>query len=184
MTLFSARNIPNAITLLRILLVPLLIRLLILGDYRGAIWIFLIAGISDALDGFIARRFDMCTRLGSFLDPLADKLLLVSSVVILARSGNLPLWLAVTIVSRDVIIVVGAGAYYLRSGSLEMAPSLPGKINTFIQICLVFSLIVHLSGTVPIAGLIPPLCILAFMTALVSGGHYVVVWGRKAALLR
>jgi len=180
MTLFSARNIPNAITLCRIVLVPLLIRFLLQGHYRGALWIFLAAGVSDALDGYIAKRFDMCTRLGSFLDPLADKLLLLSSVIILARSGSLPLWLAVTIVARDVVIVGGAGAYYLRSGNLEMAPSLPGKLNTFIQICLVFSLILHLSGTARIAVLFPLLFAVAFVASLVSGGHYVAVWWRKA----
>jgi cardiolipin synthase len=180
MTLFSARNIPNAITLCRIVLVPLLIRLLLLEDYRGALWVFLAAGISDALDGYIARRFDLCTRLGSFLDPIADKLLLVSSVVILARSGNLPNWLAATIVGRDVVIIGGAGAYYLRSGNLEMAPSMPGKLNTFIQICLVFSLILHLSGMARLAGLLPLLIAVAFVAALVSGGHYVAVWWRKA----
>lgn len=180
MTLFSARNIPNAITLCRIVLVPLLIRLLIREDYRGALWVFLAAGVSDALDGYIAKRFDLCTRLGSFLDPLADKLLLVSSVVILARSGDLPIWLAATIVARDAIIVCGAGTYLLRSGSLEMAPSIPGKLNTFIQICLVFSLILHLAGTVRIDGLLPLLFAVAFVAALASGGHYVAVWWRKA----
>jgi cardiolipin synthase len=180
MTLLSVRNIPNAITLCRILLVPLLVRLLILEDYRGALWVFLAAGLSDALDGYIAKRFDMCSRLGSFLDPLADKLLLVSSVVILARSGNLPVWLAATLVTRDVVIVGGAGAYYLRTGNLEMAPSIPGKLNTFIQICLVFALILHLSGAARIAGLFPLLFAVAFLAALISGGHYVTVWWGKS----
>ncbi len=176
-------NVPNAITLVRILLVPLIIRLLLHGDFTAALWLFLAAGISDALDGFIAKRFNICTRLGALLDPLADKLLLVSSVIVLTRGGHLPLWLAVTIVARDVVIVVGAGAFYLRTGRLDMAPSMPSKLNTFVQICLVFLLLVQLSGLAPVSGLFPFLFGLAFIAALVSGGHYVAVWGRKAELV-
>ena len=183
MTFFSAMNIPNAITLLRMLLVPLFLYLLIHGNHTGALWVFLAAGVSDALDGFIAKCFNMCTRLGAILDPLADKLLLVSAVIVLAGSGHLPVWLALTIVARDVIIVVGAVAFYLRSGRLEMAPSIPSKLNTFVQICLVFLLIVQLSGMAQVSGCFPFIFGLAFVAALISGGHYVAVWGRKAELL-
>ena len=175
-------NIPNVITLVRMLLVPVLVLLLLRENYPGALWTFLAAGVSDALDGFIAKRFNMCTRLGSLLDPLADKLLLLSAVVILARAGCLPLWLALTIVVRDVVIVGGATAFYLRSGKLDMTPSIPSKLNTFIQICLVFFLIVQMAGLAPVAGWLPFLFGLAFVAAIISGGHYVVVWGRKAAL--
>ena len=181
MIFFSAKNIPNIITLARILLVPLLIVLLLRGNYAGALWVFLAAGISDALDGFIAKRFNLCTRLGSLLDPLADKILLLSSVIVLARAGHLPVWLALTVIIRDVIIVGGAGAYYFRSGRLEMEPSVPSKLNTFVQICLIFLLIAQLAGLAQVSGLLPLLFGLTFVTALVSGAHYVVVWGRKAA---
>jgi len=176
-------NIPNIITLIRMLLVPVLISFLLRGNYTGALWVFMIAGVSDALDGYIAKRFNMCTRLGALLDPLADKLLLISSVIVLARTGHLPVWLALTIVARDAIIVVGAGAFYIRSGNLDMAPSVPSKLNTFVQICLIFFLILQLAGLAQVAGWFPLLFGLAFATALISGGHYVAVWGRKAALL-
>ena len=124
----------------------------------------------------------MCTRLGSFLDPLADKLLLVSSVVVLARAGHLPVWLAFAIIARDIVIVCGAGAFYLRVGRLEMAPSLPSKLNTFVQICLIFLLIVQQARLAQLSGWFPVLLFLTFVTTLISGVHYVVVWGRKAAI--
>jgi cardiolipin synthase len=176
-------NIPNAITLIRILLVPVLIVLLLDGNFIGALWVFLAAGISDALDGLIAKRFNMCTRLGSLLDPLADKLLLISSVIVLTRAGHLPVWLAFTIIARDIFIIGGAGAFYLRSGSLEMEPSLPSKLNTFVQICLIFLLIVQQSGLAQVSSWFTFLFVLTFVTTLVSGGHYVMVWSRKAEIL-
>jgi cardiolipin synthase (CMP-forming) len=183
MIFFSAMNIPNVITLIRMLLVPVLIYLLLHGDYTGALWVFLAAGVSDALDGFIAKRFNMCTRLGALLDPLADKFLLVSSVIVLALQGHLPWWLALIIVARDIIIVGGAGAFYLRSGRLDMAPSMPSKLNTFVQICLISLLIIQLSGLAQVSGWFPLLFGLVVGAALISGGHYVAVWGRKAELV-
>ena len=178
----SSMNIPNIITLIRIFLVPVLILFLQDGNYAGALWVFLVAGTSDALDGFIAKRFNMCTRLGSFLDPLADKLLLVSSVIVLARAGHLPVWLAFAIIARDIVIICGAGAFYFKVGRLEMAPSLPSKLNTFVQICLIFLLIVQQARLAQVSGWFPFLFALTFVTVLVSGGHYVAVWGRKAAI--
>ncbi len=182
MIVFSAMNIPNAITLARVLLVPVFILFLIRGNYPAALWTFLAAGVSDALDGFIAKRFGLCTRLGAVLDPLADKLLLISSVVVLARAGSLPVWLALTIVGRDVVIVGGACAYYFRTGRLDMAPTVPSKLNTFVQICLVFFLIIQMAGYAQVSGWRSVIFACAFAAAVVSGGHYIVVWGRKAAL--
>lgn len=173
-------NIPNAITLLRILLVPALACLLLNGAFGAAFWLFLAAGGSDLLDGFIAKRFNLCTRLGSILDPLADKLLVVTSVVILARLGRLPWWLAWTIVARDLIIIAGALAFHLRFGKVEMAPSIPSKVNTFAQLSLIFLVLGQASEMVQIARWLPLLFGLAFLSTTVSGVHYVVVWGRKA----
>lgn len=176
-------NIPNVITLLRILLVPALVYLLLDGAFGGAIWLFLAAGLSDALDGFIAKRFNLCTILGALLDPLADKLLVVSSVIILAWLGLLPWWLALTIISRDVVIIGGAVPFYARAGRLEMAPTILSKLNTFVQLTLIFLVLGQAAGIVQAARWFPFLFGLAFFTTVVSGVHYVVVWGRKAGTL-
>jgi cardiolipin synthase len=177
-------NIPNTITILRIIVVPLLVYLLINGSYTGALWLLAGAGISDALDGFIARRFGMTTYLGSILDPLADKLLITVSALALAWTGLLPWWLAVVICLRDLVIVVGATAYYLRAGKIEMSPSIPGKLSTFLQFLLIFLLLGNAAGLVHAARALPALFVLVLLTALFSGGHYMLVWGRKGAALK
>lgn len=177
-------NIPNTITVIRMLLVPLLVYLLLHGAFGAAMWVFLAAGVSDALDGFIARRFGRFTRLGAVLDPLADKLLVVSSVLVLARLGSLPWWLALTIVARDLLIVGGAVAYCLRAGRLEMEPSVPGKMNTLVLVSLIYLVLGQEAGLVRVSGWLPVLFVLAFLTTVISGGHYVVVWGKKAHALK
>ena len=177
-------NVPNAITSVRILLVPFLAYLLLHGAYGAAIWVFLAAGVSDALDGFIARRFNLCTRVGAVLDPLADKMLIVVSVLTLAWRGLLPWWLAFVIAGRDLIIVGGAAAYALRAGRVEMEPSVPSKVNTGVQITLVLVVLGTAAGVIRTAGWLPALFGIAFVTTVVSGVHYVVVWGLRAAAAR
>jgi cardiolipin synthase len=177
-------NIPNTITILRIFILPLLVYLLVNGSYTGALWLLAGAGISDALDGFIARRFGMITYLGSILDPLADKLLITVSALALAWTGLLPWWLAVVICLRDLVIVVGATAYYMRAGKIEMAPTIPGKLSTLLQFLLIFIVLGNASGMVRAAEALPALFLLVLLTALFSGGHYMLVWGRKAAALK
>ena len=177
-------NIPNTITMLRIMMVPVLVYLLLHGEYRAAIWVLLAAGLSDVLDGFIARRFNLCTDLGSILDPLSDKLLVVSTVLALAWRGLLPIWLTVVIVMRDLIIVGGATAYYQRAGRIEMAPSIPSKVNSFIQICLIFLVLGTAAGMTQTAGWLPLLFGCALFTTVFSGVHYVVVWGKKGGALK
>ncbi len=176
-------NVPNAITILRIMLVPVLVYFVLHGGYGAALWVLLIAGISDALDGAIARRFNLRTDLGALLDPLADKALIMASVPALAWKGLLPWWLAVVIISRDLIIIGGAIAYYLRAGQLQMAPSIPSKVNTFVQICLVLLVLLSAADIVRAAGWFPLLYGCAFATTIFSGTHYVVLWGQKAAKL-
>jgi cardiolipin synthase len=165
-------------------LVPVLVYLLLHGEFRAAILVLLVAGISDALDGFIARRFDICTDLGSTLDPLADKLLIIASVLTLAQRDLLPLWLAVVIVIRDLIIVGGATAYYLRAGKIEMTPSITSKLNTFIVVCLILLVIVTAAGMTQGAAWLPVLIGCALFTTAISGVHYVLVWGQKGAALK
>ena len=173
-------NLPNAITLLRILLVPFVAYFLGKAEYGIALWLFLAAGVSDALDGFIARRWGLCTRLGSFLDPLADKLLIISSYLVLAGTGRLPAWLAWAVIGRDLVIVGGAAAFYRRTGILEMDPSLASKLNTFVQITLVLALLANGAGLLAVGAWLPAIFLLTLATTAISGGQYVVVWGRRA----
>lgn len=177
-------NVPNTITILRITLVPLLAYLLLHGDYRAAIWVLLGAGLSDALDGVIARRFNLLTDLGAVLDPLADKVLIIASVLALAWVRLLPRWLAIVIVARDLIIIGGATAYYLRAGQLQMNPSIPSKLNTFVQICMVLLILVTAAGMVKAASWLPVLFGCTLFTTAFSGIHYIMVWGHKGATLK
>ena len=177
-------NIPNTITILRMGLVPVLVYLLLQGNYRAAILVLLVAGLSDALDGFIARRFDICTDLGSVLDPLADKILIIASVLTLAQRGLLPLWLTAVIVIRDLIIVGGATAYYLRAGSIEMTPNITSKLNTFILVCLILLVMATAAGMTHGAAWLPVLFGCALFTTVISGVHYIWVWGQKGAALK
>jgi cardiolipin synthase len=183
-TEYAGMNVPNAITILRIMFVPLLAYLLLHGEYRAAIWVLLVAGLTDALDGLIARRFNLCTDLGAVLDPLADKLLIITSVLALAWVRLLPGWLAIVIVARDMIIIGGATAYYLRAGQLHMNPSLPSKLNTFVQICMVLLILGRAAGMVKAASWLPVLFGCALFTTIFSGIHYIVIWGQKGAALK
>ncbi|NDY42351.1 CDP-diacylglycerol--glycerol-3-phosphate 3-phosphatidyltransferase [Dissulfurirhabdus thermomarina] len=131
-------NLPNLLTLLRILLVPLLVICLIERRMAEALAIFAAAGFTDALDGFLARWLRQKTRLGAVLDPIADKLLLMSACVTLAVIGRLPGWLAVIVISRDVIILLGVGVLFLILGGVEIRPSFLGKVTTFCQLFTVF----------------------------------------------
>ncbi len=130
-------NWPNAITIVRILLIPLFVYEVLMGDYTTGAMVFFLAAVTDALDGLIARIFRMKSRLGTFLDPLADKLLVTSAYVILGIKGIIPLWLVMAVISRDSIIVLGALVLYLMIGELQVKPHPVSKINTFFQLLTV-----------------------------------------------
>ncbi len=170
-------NVPNTITIIRILLVPALICFLLQQAFTAAIAVFLVAGVSDALDGFLARRLGQMTRLGALLDPLADKLLVISSVFILAWLGHLPLWLAVTIITRDLLILAAA-ALTLTKSNEELPPSALSKANTFVQLALIFFVLTHEGGVQAIAPALPPLYLISFVTTIASGMHYAIGWIR------
>ncbi len=131
-------NLPNFLTLLRILLTPLLVILLIDSKVLEAFGVFVVAGFTDALDGFLARWLKQKTRIGAILDPIADKLLLNSSYVALSIMGLVPGWLAVVVISRDVIIVFGVLLLFLIHGGVEIKPTLLGKLTTFTQLLTIF----------------------------------------------
>lgn len=130
-------NIPNFITIARVMSVPVIFWLLVSGETRTAFFVFLAAGASDALDGYLAKRFDWRTELGAVLDPLADKLLLVSLFIALGVSRELPLWLVVAVVSRDILIVLAVMVSWVMAQPVAIKPLVISKINTLAQIVLV-----------------------------------------------
>ncbi|MEI6986969.1 MAG: CDP-alcohol phosphatidyltransferase family protein [Rhodospirillaceae bacterium] len=130
------KHLPNLITLARLIAVPVTIYFILEGNLLVAFWLFVAAGVSDALDGAIARLFDARSVLGGIIDPLADKVLLVSVYLSLTKVGLLPLWLALTVVSRDLLIVGGALLSYTLSQPTSLQPLYISKVNTLAQITL------------------------------------------------
>ena len=129
-------NIPNLITLCRLAAVPLVIWLILNDDMMIAFWIFFFAALSDAADGIIAKQFDMETVFGAFLDPIADKALLVGVYLTLGNEGLLPTWLVILVVFRDILIVGGALLFQTVTQSLTMQPLMISKINTVLQLVI------------------------------------------------
>ncbi|MCB1442737.1 MAG: CDP-alcohol phosphatidyltransferase family protein [Methyloceanibacter sp.] len=129
-------NIPNTLTFARIVSVPLLIWLIIDQDFFAAFVVFMLAGISDAADGYLAKRYGWRTELGAYLDPIADKALLVSIYVALGAAGHLPVWLVIAVVSRDVLIVGAVVLAWMMSRPVKVKPLVVSKVNTFAQISL------------------------------------------------
>ncbi len=178
--MISRRDIPNLLTIGRIVLVGPILWLLADERYSQALLIFAVAGISDGLDGYLAKRNGWETRLGSFLDPVADKLLLVGCYVVLGWVGLLPLWLVLLVLGRDVVIVSGALAFHFLVGRFDAEPTLISKINTFAQIVLVLAVIAHqLLSAVP-GSVIEALTFAVVITTLASGIGYVAAWGQRA----
>lgn len=176
----SRRDIPNLITIVRVLLVAPLIWYLSMERYGAALGVALVAGASDALDGYLAKRYGWESRIGGILDPLADKLLLVGSFVMLGLAGLIPVWLVVLALLRDLVIVVGATLFNTLIKRVEPEPSLLSKINTTCQILLVLAvLLAQLFAKLP-GGLVDGLVILTAVTTVASGAHYVWAWGRLA----
>jgi cardiolipin synthase len=130
-------NLPNYITLARVVLIPFFIDFMIYGYYGPALAVFVVACVTDALDGMIARITNQKTELGAFLDPMADKLLIISAFVTLALLGMLPGWLVIIVVSRDVILVLGSIVIYFAGHEFKARPSISGKITTVLQLIVV-----------------------------------------------
>jgi cardiolipin synthase (CMP-forming) len=134
-------TIPNLITAIRIILAPVFIIFLINDDLRSALFVFLLCMASDCADGMIARLLNQKSRLGTYLDPLADKLLLVAAFVVLAARGNLPSWLTVMVISRDIMILLGVVVLFLNGFNLSIKPSIISKINTCFQFTTVVAVL-------------------------------------------
>jgi cardiolipin synthase len=129
-------SIPNVITLGRVILVPVIFWLLISGNTKAAFVAFVCAGLSDAVDGFLAKRFNLQTELGSYLDPMADKLLIASVYIALGVAAKLPSWLVIAVVSRDILIVVAVLLAWVIGSPLQIRPLIVSKANTVAQIVL------------------------------------------------
>ena len=175
------RQLPNLLTALRLVLVPPILVLLVQGGYGTALALAIVAGVSDALDGWLARRFGWQSRIGGILDPLADKLLLVGTYVTLGLLGHLPAWLVVLVVLRDVVIVAGAAVYHFRFETVQPEPTQLSKINTVAQLLLVLVVMVELAGgPVPVvveAGLVWVVGALVVLTM----AQYVWIWSLRAS---
>ena len=169
--------IPNLWTWLRIGLAPVLVLLLQNQSYKAALGVFLIAGITDGLDGFIAKRFDYVTRLGSILDPLADKLLLLSVFVMLTIAGDFPFWLLIVAGFRDLVIVSGVVVLMIVYDESDMKPIWSSKLNTFLQISLVISQQVPQAGISQLQWPNQVLIWFVAITTVLSGVQYVYEWG-------
>ena len=174
-------NLPNAITLARLIAVPITIWLILDERYGSAFWLFVAAGISDALDGYIAKRFDLRTRLGAVLDPVADKALLAGVYLSLGWSGMLPAGLVILVVLRDALIVAG---YLLVQRSAEPAQTQPlyiSKINTAVQIALIGFVLARLGLGADGGSATGIMIALAAITTVWSGFAYLLRWARLLA---
>ncbi|RMG54527.1 MAG: CDP-alcohol phosphatidyltransferase family protein [Gammaproteobacteria bacterium] len=174
------RHIPNLITLFRFLLIPPVLWLILHQRSDLALVLFALAGLSDGLDGWLARRHGWRSRLGAFLDPLADKTLMTTTTLLLGWQHMLPWWLVAIIIGRDLIILAGAAAFHLLTQRLEMQPSLLSKFNTVVQIVLVVAVLWHHGVASLPQMLMNGLMGLALFTTLASGLDYVVRWSDKA----
>lgn len=175
------RQLPNALCVLRMLLAIPVAMLLMRGDYRGTLLLFGFAAITDALDGYLAKRFNWTSELGKALDPLADKILLVTTVVVLAWLALIPAWLAAAVVVRDIVITAGAITYRVLYGPLTDArPTAISKINTLVQIIYVLSIVAALALDAPWRIWIVVLATLVIVTTVASGIDYVATYSQIA----
>ena len=166
----------NQLTILRMAFVPVLVLLVVYDYYVGALAVFMLAGATDLLDGFIARKYGQNTAIGAFLDPIADKLLLVSCFILLTREAvgmgaQIPLWLTITVIGRDILLVVSVVIINLTMGKHLFSPSIYGKATTFLQLLTVFLVMVAnaLNIGMPLGGSV------FYLTAaltVISGLHY------------
>lgn len=174
-------NLPNLITLGRLLSVPVAVYLLMQTAYMAAFLLFVAAGISDALDGYLAKRYNQTTRLGAFLDPLADKTLLVSIYVTLGLQGDLPNWLVVLVVFRDLLIIGGAVLAPLVRVEVRIRPLAISKLNTAVQIGLAAFVLGQLALDVRVDLVESAMIYLVAATTAASGASYLVYWARQTA---
>ncbi len=174
------RHLPNLLTFLRLALVPVIAYCIARGAYADALVVFLVSALSDLADGFLARQFRLVTRLGALLDPVADKLNMFCATVLLAWHELVPLWLAVAIVLRDVVIVGGAVAYRLVRGRLRIEPTWLSKVNTFLEFGVLLFVLAVAAGWFPGGRWLLVLFAIVLVTVVASGAQYVWLGSRAA----
>jgi len=176
-------TVPNLLTIFRMVLIPVFVSMLFYQKFVWALAIFVVAGITDGLDGLFARRFRQQSQLGRILDPIADKLMLVTSFVVLSMRGvfptplprhlPIPFWVTITVISRDVFILIGAAAINIVTGFRNFRPSFPGKVSTVLQIVTVAAVMFAARIRIGAGYYLPTLYASVFGLAVLSGVHYV-----------
>lgn len=173
-------TIPNLLTFLRMALIPVFASLLFYNYSKWALFVFLIAGISDGIDGFVARRFNQQTELGTIIDPIADKLLMTVAFIVLALPNVLsretrflpvPFWVTAAVIGRDILIVTVAGAINIMTGFHGFKPSWLGKLSTFVQVVAVALILI--AASTKYSFYLPTVYFIVVLLAVVSGIHYI-----------
>ena len=170
-------QIPNILTFARIAACPVFVVLLYNGNYPMALVLFLAAGITDGLDGYIAKRFDCVSEFGAVLDPVADKLLIASAYIMFAVLGDIPFWLMIVVMFRDLVIVAGYLVLTVMEEKIPMHPIIASKVNTFLQIALMVAVLMEKSALLAVPVVLDVLVFGVLVTTVVSGIQYVWVWG-------
>jgi cardiolipin synthase (CMP-forming) len=176
-------TIPNLLTMFRMVLIPIFVSLLFYQKFWLALVVFVLAGITDGLDGLLARRFAQESQLGTVLDPIADKLMMVTSFVVLSMRSvfptplpahlPVPFWVTIAVISRDVFILVGAAAINIMTGFRGFRPSFLGKLSTTVQIVAIATIIFAASFPYGTGYYLPTLYAIVVGLAVLSGAHYV-----------
>ncbi|MBU4530072.1 MAG: CDP-alcohol phosphatidyltransferase family protein [Hoeflea sp.] len=174
-------TLPNYITVARFLMVPLVILSMMNGEMLAAFVLFMLAGVSDAVDGAIARQFDQKSELGAWLDPIADKFLLVSVFMMLGWLGAVPMWLVVLAISRDGMIIAAVVLSSMMDNPVEMRPLMISKATTLGQILLLILVLAELAGIVQLDALIGWMVYAVAGLTIASAGAYLVTWLRHMA---
>jgi len=174
-------NLPNIISLGRLLSVPVAIYLILNNFMTAAFWLFIAAGVSDGVDGYLAKTLGQSSTLGAYLDPIADKVLLVGVYLTLGQAGHLPTWLVIMVVFRDLIIVGGIVLLHISSSGVRMRPLLISKVNTATQITLIALVLAELGLDFNLGGFLDILVYVVAATTIASGASYIINWGRTVA---
>jgi cardiolipin synthase len=172
--------LPNAISMMRIALVAPILMLILNGSFGWALALFWLAGFSDGVDGYLAKKFNWHTRLGALLDPVADKLLVAGLFITLAYTGDIPVWLATAVILRDVVIIAGATAYNFLVQPLQGEPTRVSKLNTALQLLFLLFVISRAGFGWPEEISITVLGASVLITVVISGIDYVWSWSRRA----